>query len=109
MYNLIKYSDNDIKKQQNNLKSNFNPSKQAEEVLSLQNYKKCHNFSLNNSDVSQTNSQRHLGVVLDSKLIFHDHLAHLCKPDSILPRAALVTIFKTFVRLHLDYGDVLHD
>ena len=91
------------------MKSNFNPSKQAEEVLSVQNYKKCHDFFFYYSDVSQTNSQRHLGVVSDSKLTFHDHLAHLCKPESILPKAALVTIFKTFVRLHLDYGDVLHD
>ena len=28
---------------------------------------------------------------------------------SILPRTVLVTIFKTFIGPHLDYGDVLHD
>ena len=33
----------------------------------------------------------------------------LCKLNSILPRAALVTIFKTFVRPDLDYGGVLYD
>ena len=36
---------------------------------------KCHilNFFVN-ADVSQSNSQKHLGVVLDSKFKFHDHL-----------------------------------
>ena len=33
----------------------------------------------------------------------------LRKLNSILPRAALVTISKTFVRPHLDYGDLLYD
>ena len=27
----------------------------------------------------------------------------------MLPRLALVTIYKTFIRPHLDYGDVLYD
>ena len=30
------------------------------------------------------------------------------KLNSIRPRTALVAIFKTFVRPHLDYGDVLY-
>ena len=62
----------------------------------------------NNGDISQTNSQKYLRVVLDSKLTFHNHLhivfakvrktvGLLRKLNSILPRAALVTIFKTFV------------
>ena len=33
----------------------------------------------------------------------------LRKLNSILLRAALVTIFKAFVRPYLDYGDVLYD
>ena len=33
----------------------------------------------------------------------------LRKLNSILPRAASVTIFKAFVRLYLNYGDVLYD
>ena len=36
-------------------------------------------------------------------------IAFLRKLNSILPRVALVTIFKTFVRPHLDYGDALYD
>ena len=69
----------------------------------------------NNADVSQTNFQKYLGVVVDSKLIFYSHLDQGCswldvvftkvrktiallrKLNSILPRAALVAIFKNFV------------
>ena len=72
----------------------------------------------NNADVLQTNSQKHLGVVLNSKLTFHDFydIAFtkvvkttdvLRKLNSILPSAVLATIFKTFVRPHLGYGDDL--
>ena len=28
---------------------------------------------------------------------------------NLLPRQALVTIYKVFIRPHLDYGDVLYD
>ena len=74
----------------------------------------------NNADVLQTNSQKHLRVVLYSKLIFHDHLGIvftrvkktidlLHKLKSILPRTTLMTIFKAFDRPQLDYGGVQHD
>ena len=39
---------------------------------SVENYIKCQ-VVFYNADVSQTNSQKHLGVVSDSKLTFHDH------------------------------------
>ena len=76
----------------------------------------------NNEDVSQTNSQKHIGVVLDSKLTFHDHLdivltelrkatGFLRKLNSILPMAALVVIFKTFFRLLYNqaFNSAFHD
>ena len=49
--------------------------KQAQEVLFSRKLHKVSHPKLifNNTDVSRTNSQ-HLGVVLDSKLNFHDHL-----------------------------------
>ena len=31
------------------------------------------------------------------------------KLQPIIPRAALLTIFKSFLRPHLDYGDVIYD
>ena len=56
---------------------NFNsdPSKQAQEVLLSRELHKVSDPKLffNNADVSQANSEKHLGVVLDPKLTFHDH------------------------------------
>ena len=74
----------------------------------------------NIKNVSQVNSQTHIGVVLDVKLTFEEHLKNvinntnkmiglLRKLSNLLPRQALVTIYKTFIRPHLDYGDVLYD
>ena len=66
----------------------------------------------------QVNSQKHLGVILDVKLTFEEHLKNdktnktiglLRKLSNLFPRQALVTICKAFVRPHLDYGDVLYD
>ena len=31
------------------------------------------------------------------------------KLDNFLPRAALITMYKAFIRPHLDYGDILYD
>ena len=70
--------------------------------------------------MSQTNSQKHLGVTLDLKLTFEEHLLNVFKVvnrtiglmrklQSVLPRITLVTIYKAFVRPHLDYGDILYD
>ena len=74
----------------------------------------------NNNNVSQVNSQTHLGVILNVTLTFEEHLKNvfnqtsktvglLRKLSNLLPRQALVTIYKAFVRPHLDYGDVLYD
>ena len=74
----------------------------------------------NNNNVSQVNFQTHLGVILDVKLTFEEHLQNvfnktnkkiglLKKLSNLLPRQALITIYKAFIRPHLDYGDVLYD
>ena len=101
---------------------NADPSKQAQEVsFSRKLHKVSHRkLFFNNTDISQKNSRKLLGVLLDSKLTFHDHrdivfakvkktIGLLQKLNSILPSAALVAIFKSFVRSHLDYGDALYD
>ena len=36
-------------------------------------------------------------------------LGLLRKLHNLLPRSALITIYKAFVRPHLDYGDILYD
>ena len=59
-------------------------------------------------------------MLLDFRLDFQEHwksllkkvnktVALLCKFQNILPRSALLTIYKCFVRTHLDYGDIIYD
>ena len=97
--------------------SNPDRSKQAQEIIFSRNLKKATHPHLpfNNSNVSQVNSQTYLGVILDVKLMFEEHLKNvnnktkktiglLKKLSNLLPRQALVTIYKAFIRYHLDYG-----
>ena len=65
-------------------------------------------------------SQKRLGLNLDTKLTFNDHINEnigkaiiavglLRKLQYFLRRSSLLTIYISFVRLHLDYGDVIYD
>ena len=118
--------NNDLKKVSNwafQWKMSFNPdpSKQAQEVIFSRKLKRVtHPPLVFNNAVSQRKSQKHLGIILDSKLTFEDHyktvlsktnrtIGLLRKLQNLLPREALTTIYKAFVRPHLDYGDVLFD
>ena len=98
------------------------PSKQVQEVIFSRNTRKKHHLSLalNNNNVSETNSQKRLDVVLNNCLSYEDHLKLILnkvkktidllrKLHNILPRLALLIIYKSFIRLHLDYGDIIHD
>ena len=62
----------------------------------------------------------YLGVVLNNGLSFEDHLkmilnkvnktiGFLRKLQNIQPRSVLLTIYKNFIRAHLDYGDIIYD
>ena len=103
---------------------NFNPdpNKQAHEVILSRKAKEINRLPLvfNNTSVSHSSSQKHLGVILDSKLIFDEHLKMVSfkisktlglvrKLHNLLPRSALITIYKAFVRPYLGYGNVLYD
>ena len=105
-------------------KMSFNPdpSKQAQEVIFSRKLKNVSHPPLvfNNVNVSSCKSQKHLGILLDPRLTFEEHyktilsktnrtIGLLRKLQSLLARAALITIYKAFVRPHLDYGDVLYD
>ena len=59
-------------------------------------------------------------MILDSKLSYKNHLQSvfssvtktiglLRKFQSTLPRKSLVTIYRSFIRPHLDYSDVVYD
>ena len=76
--------------------------------------------NVNNTSVTQFDIQKHLGMSLDSKLDFKEHMQNvlnkvsktvglLCKLQNILPILPLITIYKSFIRPHLDYGDIIYD
>ena len=101
---------------------NPDPSKQVQEVIFSRKLKNVSHPPLlfNNANVSSCKSQKHLSILLDSKLTFEDHykiiinntdrtIGLLRKLQSLLPRTALITICKAFVRPHLHYGNVLYD
>ena len=105
-------------------KMSFNPdpSKQVQELIFSCKTKRLNQPPLvfNNNNVSQDFSQKQLSVVLDFKLTFEEHLKNvlvkvnkavsfLHKLRNLLPRTSLITIYKAFIRQHLDYGDALYD
>ena len=105
-------------------KMSFNPdvSKQAQEVVfSRKSHKLAHPpVFFNNVPVKRCSIQKHLGFHLDEKLNFNHHVKEkitkankgigvIKKLSNILPRDALFTIYKSFVRPHLDYGDIIYD
>ena len=105
-------------------KMSFNPdlSKQAVEILfsRKRNIEQHRELSFNNMPITVEPYQKHLGLVLDSKLSFNQHLKDkICKANKgigvikrlrcYLPRKTLLTIYKSFVRPHLDYADIIYD
>ena len=61
-----------------------------------------------------------MGIYLDKELAFKHHINEkinkankgigiICKLNNILPSHPLFTIYRSFVRPHLDNGDVIYD
>ena len=105
-------------------KRSFNPdpNKQAQEVLFSHKIHKSSqpSFLFNNNIVTQSLTQKHLRMFLDTKLDFQEHLksifskvnkkiGSLRKLHHILPRSPLLTIYKSSTRSHLDYSDIKYD
>ena len=105
-------------------KMSFNPDplKQAQEVIFSRKRNKSHHPDIifNDNPVKKSSSQKHLGMFLDSKLYFDEHIKEvfdktsksidlICKLRNFLPRLSLLQIYKSFVRPHLDYGDIIYD
>ena len=105
-------------------KFSFNPDpiKQAREVCFWHKRDKFvyPPLKFNNNDVQSANNQKHLGLVLDSKLHFNEHVnnkINKCKKAIgimkklflTLSKNRLLTIYKTFVRPILDYADIIYD
>ena len=102
----------------------FNPdiSKQAHEVIFPRKRSIASHppLTFNNIPVAQTNSQKHLGMQLDKKLNFEEHLNKveskvnktidiIRKHQNVLPQSALLIIYMSFIRPHLYYGDIIYD
>ena len=94
----------------------------SKRLFLFENWRQCHTllWFIIILMFSQWKSQRHLGIILDSKLTFKDHnktvssktnrtIALLRKLQNLLPGEPLITIYKAFARPHLNYGDVLSD
>ena len=77
-------------------------------------------LSFNDIPLKNSISQIHLGLTLDVKLNFVEHIENITQKISktmgllrrlqpILPISSLLTIYKTFIRSHLDFADVIYD
>ena len=101
---------------------NPDPSEQAEEVVFSRKLQKLVYLPLhfNNIVVTQSTTQKHLGMLLNVQLDFQGHLKNiyskvnktiglLHKFHNTLTRLPLLTIHKSFIRPHLDYDDVIYD
>ena len=101
---------------------NSDPSIQTQEVIFSRNLQKLVYPPLlfNNIAVTQSRTQKHLGMFLGVKLDFQGHLKNiyskvnktiglLRKLHNILPRLLLLTIYKSFIIPYLDDGDIIYD
>ena len=102
----------------------FNPdrNKQAQEFIFSRKLRKVFypNLSFNDQPIERPVAHKHLGLTLDEKLSFtnciNDKINKTLKGvgllhrlSMLLPWQCLLTIYKSFIRPHLDYGDVIYD
>ena len=77
-------------------------------------------LTFNKTEVRTCQSQKDLGLVLGKRLNFTEHInSKISKCDKLIgivkklsfsfPRNALLRIYKSFIRPHLDYADIIYD
>ena len=95
--------------------SNPDPTKPAEEVIfTNRNLTLYDPVSYSEVDVMQVDYHKHLGFILDSKTSYgkigkaDQGISVIKRLYNYLPRKALLQIYKSFIRLHLDYCDVIY-
>ena len=104
------------------MKLNPDPNQQAQEVIFSRKINKIDHPPLyfNQNLVKSLSTHKHLRTVLDTRLDFNLYLKNvqnkanktiglLRKLQNTLPRTSLITIFKSYIRPHLDYGDIIYD
>ena len=98
--------------QQNKLKKFFFSKKSQESFHP--------NLFLNKFVVEKVQTRKYWGLKLDKKLSFKEHLQNkfakvnrgiriLKKLSGFLPHHSLINLYKSFMRPHLDYADIIHD
>ena len=101
---------------------NLDPKKQAQEVIfSRKIVKYCHpSVFFKVTAVEKSTSEKNLGIPLDGKLGFNAHIKKkisktnrgigiIKKLQKKLPRNALLTIYKSSIRPHLNYDENVYD
>ena len=108
--------------QQWKMSFNPDPSEQAHEAIFSRKVKKDshHPLTFSNSIVYQAASQKHLSIILDNLLSFEEHLrlvfskmnrtiGLLRKLQCLIPRFALLTIYRNFGGPLHDYGEIIYE
>ena len=99
-------------------KMSFNPdqTQQAQDIIFSRKKNATTHPPLfyNNSEIKISLNQKNLGLTLDSKLLFNEHVNDagvgvLQKLQTILPRNNLLTIYNSLIKPLLDYADVIYD
>ena len=94
---------------------NPDPSKQTIEICFS--YKRCKennpSLMLNNTKIQLANSQKHLGLILDSKLDFNEHMDDkiigiMKRHSLVLSIKSLLTTYKSFGRPNLDHANIIY-
>ena len=101
---------------------NPDPAKQAQEVIFFTRINKVYHPPLlfNNSTVQQISSQKYITIHLHEVLTFKHHINEkinkankgvgiICKFNSIFLCSPLLAIYRSFMRPHLEYDDVIYD
>ena len=104
------------------MRFNPDPTKESQEVIFSRKINKIDYPLLyfNEFLVKSSSTHKHLGMKLDTKFNFSLHLQNvqnevnktiglLRKLQNTLTGTSLTTIFKSFIRPHLDYGDIIYD
>ena len=104
------------------MKFNPDPNKHAQEVIFSKKAESNNSLPLtfNKTEVRTCLSQKHLGLILDKRFNFTEHInSKISKRDKLIgiikrlpisfPRNALLRIYKSFIRPQLDNADIIDD
>ena len=100
---------------------NFNPTKTVTMTVSKKLHKPIHpSLLMNNTSLTEVTCHKHLGVSFSSNGSWTDHIQYIIGKSSkklsllrnlkfIIDRKSLQTIYYTFIRPLLEYGDIVWD